>query len=357
MSITPDIFLVILLSLLTTFACIPLAIWLARRLNLIDYPGTAPHKRHARPTPMAGGIVLILALVVSGSIYGIWQIPTVVAAFIAGLVIFAFGLWDDFRDIAPIPKLLGQILGAVILIRLGIFVQIFESPEFFINLAPLVARWLDILITIIWLVGITNAFNFIDSMDGLAVGIGGVTAGFFMLLTLDSGQSDLAGFSAGLAAICMGIYLFNARPAHLFLGDGGAQILGFWLAALAIAYLPQNVNQMSSWFTTILLLGVPIFDMSLVVFSRSRQKRPIYQSGRDHTYHRLRSFGLDPNRAVLLIHIFAIILGCLGIIGLYQPPLIANLIFGVVVLCGLGILIFFEISFSRSQNQTEKNLE
>jgi UDP-GlcNAc:undecaprenyl-phosphate GlcNAc-1-phosphate transferase len=357
MSITPDVFLVILLSLLITFACVPLAIWLARRFGLIDYPGTAPHKRHARPTPMAGGIVLILALVLSGQAFRIWQVSTLVAIFVAGLVVFAFGLWDDFRDITPIPKLLGQILAAVILIRWGVWVQIFESPEFFINLTPLVARWLDILITIIWLVGITNAFNFIDSMDGLAVGIGGVAAGFFMLLTLDSGQSDLAGFSAGLAAICMGIYLFNARPAHLFLGDGGAQILGFWLAALAIAYLPQNVNQMSSWFTTILLLGVPIFDMSLVIFSRFRHKRPIYLSGRDHTYHRLRNFGFDPNRAVLLMHIVAVILGCLAIIGLYQPPLIANLIFGIVVLCGLGILIFFEINLSRSQNQSEKNIE
>jgi UDP-GlcNAc:undecaprenyl-phosphate GlcNAc-1-phosphate transferase len=135
----------------------------------------------------------------------------------------------------------------------------------------------------------------------------------------------------------------------LFLGDAGAQVLGFWLASLAIAYHPRDVNQMSSWFATILLLGVPIFDMLLVVISRLRRKCPVYSSSSDHTYHRLRDLGLDPNRAVLLMHIVAVVLGCLSIVGLHQPPLIANLIFGLVVLCGLGVLIFFEATLTGSQ--------
>jgi UDP-GlcNAc:undecaprenyl-phosphate GlcNAc-1-phosphate transferase len=356
MSITPDVFQIILISLIVTFASVLPGIWLAKRARLIDYPGSAPHKHHERPTPMAGGIILVLAALISGSLFGFWYTPIVAASFVAGLAVFAFGLWDDFRAIRPTLKLLGQILAALILIRWGVFVQIFESPEFFINITSSVARWLDIFITLIWLVGMTNAFNFIDSMDGLAVGIGGVAAGFFMLVTLDANQPDLAKFSAALVAICMGIYFFNARPARLFLGDAGAQVLGFWLAALAIAYRPQNVNQMSSWFTTILLLGVPIFDMTLVVVSRLRHKRPIYSSARDHTYHRLRNFGVDPNRVVLLLHIVAVILGSLAIIGLYQPPLIANLIFGVVVLSGLAIIIFLESKFVRTRIASEKDI-
>jgi len=354
MFITGDIFFAVLISLISTIACVPLGIWLVRRMDLIDYPGTAPHKHHEKPTPMAGGVILVLAYVVSGSLSGIWGIPTVAATFAAGLVIFAFGVWDDLRVIRPIIKLAGQILGAVILIRLGVFVQIFESPEFFIRLPEEVARALDLFITVFWLVGMTNAFNFIDSMDGLAVGIGGVAAGFFTLFTLDSGQPELAAYSAGLTAICMGIYFFNSRPASLFLGDGGAQVLGFWLASLAIAYNPQNVNQMSSWFATILLLGVPIFDTVLVVVSRLRHKRPIHSSSRDHTYHRLRNLGLDPNKAVLLIHIVAVILGCLAIMALNQPPLWANLIFALVVLISLGLMIFFEISL---KGELEHNTE
>jgi len=357
MSITLQLFQILLITLSVTFAGVPLGVWLAKRVNLIDYPGSAPHKRHETPTPMAGGIVLVLVFTVCGILLDVWKIIPIGAIYVASLVIFVFGLWDDFRDIHPILKLFGQLLAAGILIRWGIFVQIFESLEFVFNDTFLVARGLDILITFFWIVGITNAFNFIDSMDGLAVGIGGVAAGFFMLLTLDSGQQYLAILSAALVSVCMGIYFFNAHPARLFLGDAGAQVLGFWMASLAIVYHPLDLDQMSSWFTTILLLGVPIFDMSLVIISRLRRRSPVYQAARDHTYHRLRDFGLDPNRAVLLMHIVAVILGCIAVIGLYQPPLIANLIFGLVVLCGLVILIFFEISFSRSQNQSENTLE
>jgi hypothetical protein len=105
---------------------------------------------------------------------------------------------------------------------------------------------------------------------------------------------------------------------------------------------------MSSWFVTILLAGVPIFDMGLVVSSRFLRGRSVYLSARDHTYHRLRYLGFDPNRAVLLLHFATVILGCLALISLYQPPLIANLIFGFVVIWGLGLLVFLEIKFPKS---------
>lgn len=355
MFMTLEIFQAILVAIIVTFTCVPPGVWLTRKIGLIDVPGAAPHKQHRRPTPMAGGIVFVLALGISGSILGVWQTPTVAATFVAGLIVFAFGLWDDLKDIAPIPKLFGQFFAAFLLIRLGVYIQIFESPEFFVVLPTTIARWIDLAISAIWLVGLTNAFNFIDSMDGLAVGIGGVAAGFFMLLTLDSGQPGLATYSAALAAICLGIYFFNARPARIFLGDAGAQLLGFLLASLSIAYHPQAANQMSSWFATILLLGVPIFDMGLVVISRLRHKKPIYSSARDHTYHRLRNLGFDPYRAVLLIHIVAVILGCLAIIGLNQSPIVANILFGLTVICGLSLLVFFEISLSGTQERLEKN--
>ena len=346
-----EIFKAVLISMVVTFMCVPMGIWLTRRVRLIDYPGNAPHKTHKMPTPMAGGIILVLAYVGCGVILEYWRIPTILATFVSSLVVFGFGLWDDFRVIGPIPKLIGQLLGAVILIRLGVFVQIFESPEFFINLPDKTAMFMDLLITALWLVGMTNAFNFIDSMDGLAVGIGGVAAGFLTLFTLDSGQAGLASYSASLTAMVVVIYFFNSRPASLFLGDAGAQVLGFWLASLAIAYQPPSVNQMSSWFTTILLLGVPIFDMVLVIVSRLREKRPIYVSSRDHTYHRLRDLGLEPNKAVLLLHIVAVILGCLAIVTLNQLPIWANVIFAIVLFTSLGLIIFFEMSRSSKREQ------
>ncbi|MBN1666568.1 MAG: undecaprenyl/decaprenyl-phosphate alpha-N-acetylglucosaminyl 1-phosphate transferase, partial [Anaerolineales bacterium] len=164
----------------------------------------------------------------------------------------------------------------------------------------------------------------------------------FVLVTLDAGQQPLMLFSTLLVGICIGLYFFNAPPARLFLGDGGAQTLGFILAAIAIAYLPRNAYQSSSWFVPILLLGVPIFDMFLVVTSRLRRRKPVYRSARDHTYHQLRARGMSPERAVLIMHLAGILLGCLAAASLQQAPLVANAIFLAIILLGVGLIIVLD---------------
>jgi UDP-GlcNAc:undecaprenyl-phosphate GlcNAc-1-phosphate transferase len=241
-----------------------------------------------------------------------------------------------------VAKLLGQVIAAVILIACGVYIRIFESPEFFFSGSGLLYRYLDWLLTILWVVGITNAFNFVDSMDGLAVGLGGMAAAFFILLTLDAEQSLLAQHSALIVGVCMGLYLYNAPPALLFLGDSGAQSLGLFLAALAISYRPQGAFQTSSWLVPVILLAVPIFDAVLVIVSRLRRKRPVYSAARDHTYHRLLFMMESPNRAVLTMQISAFALNCLAFLGLNQPPLEANAIFLFVFLLGLVALVYLD---------------
>jgi UDP-GlcNAc:undecaprenyl-phosphate GlcNAc-1-phosphate transferase len=310
-SSTSFMFEAILLSSLLVMGLAWISIKIAMHLNLIDFPGSAPHKQHTRPTPLAGGIALVSALAL-------------------------------FRSIPPLAKFVGQVLAALILIRLGVYVKIFESPEFFLRFNGPVDVYLDWLLTILWVVGITNAFNFVDSMDGLSVGLGGMAAAFFMLVTLDAQQAMLSRYSAVIVGICIGLYFFNSPSALLFLGDSGAQTLGFTLAVLAIAYRPQGANQSSSWLVPIMLLAVPIFDTTLVVFSRLRRKRPIYTAGRDHTYHRLLGMGLGATRSVLVMQVTALLLGCLAVVVLTQPPLIANLVFASVIFLSIIALIFLE---------------
>jgi UDP-GlcNAc:undecaprenyl-phosphate GlcNAc-1-phosphate transferase len=335
-------FQAILLGLVSVLIMAVVSIPLARRTGLMDIPNSAPHKQHSRPTPIAGGIALVLALVLSEWVFGTLGNDNIQATLLAGIPIFVFGLLDDYKSLPPLVKLIGQVLAAVILIRLGVFIRIFESPEFFLRTTPMVDLYLDYALTILWVVGITNAFNFVDSMAGLAVGLGGTAAAFFMLVTLESIQPLLSLHSAMLIGVCLGLYLFNSPPALLFLGDSGAQTLGFILAVLGIAYSPQGANQSSSWFVPILLLGVPIFDTTLVVFSRLRRGRPIYCSSRDHTYHRLLNLGLGPFRSVLVMQLAALGLGCLAAIILTQPPLIANLVFGALLLAGVLVLVFLD---------------
>ena len=306
----------------------PLAYWITQKLDWTDDPKAAPHKKHKSPMPVAGGLVLFTAIIIGSLIFNVYRSPQVMAILLSSAIIFIFGLWDDLKNISPFRKLFGQLLATAVLIYMGVHVRLFHEV------------WLNYIITIVWVVGITNAFNFVDSMDGLAIGLAEIAAAFFMLVTIDSGQLELSMISTILVGVCLGAFFYNATPAIFFLGDSGAQYLGFILAALGIAYNPLGFERLASWYVPILLVGVPIFDMSLVVFSRMRRKKPIYQANLDHTYHRLLILGMKSNRAVLSMHMVAILLGCLAFIALPLPPLIANVIFGAVLLTGgIGILL------------------
>jgi UDP-GlcNAc:undecaprenyl-phosphate GlcNAc-1-phosphate transferase len=319
-----------------------ISIRVAWRFNIIDHPGSAPHKLHVHATPLAGGIAIISTLLVCEWLLGTLFDEHVWVALLAALPVFLFGLWDDYRVLSPPLKLLGQVIAAVILIFGGVYIRLFESPEFFFSGSGPLYVYLDWLLTILWVVGITNAYNFVDSMDGLAVGLGGMAAAFFILLTLDAGQPLLAQHSALIVGVCMGLYFYNSPPALLFLGDSGAQSLGLILAALAIGYRPEGASQTSSWLVPVMLFAVPIFDTILVVVSRLRRKRPVYSAGRDHTYHRLLVLVESPNRAVLVMQMAAFGFNCLAFLGLNQQPLLANTIFLFAFLLGVIALVFLD---------------
>jgi len=333
-----QIYLAVLLGMLVTGVTGWLGIRIANQVGLIDMPGAAPHKKHANPTPLAGGIILMLSLAILTPLSGIFRLPALIGTLIGALIIFGFGIVDDLKIIRPLPKFLGQLLAGSVLIFSGNFVRVFENPAFPLYGEGLFFRGLDIFITLFWVIGVTNAFNFIDSMDGQCVGVSGLSFGFFLLGALGSQQKELAMLSALLVGICVVILFLNTKPSRAFLGDSGAQTLGFLMAATAILYNPLARQQLSSWFLPILLAFVPIFDTTLVTLSRFRRKTPFYKSGCDHTYHRLVALGLPPAHAVLLMVLAALFFDCLAFIALDLPALPANLIFA-------GCLVLFGVAF------------
>jgi UDP-GlcNAc:undecaprenyl-phosphate/decaprenyl-phosphate GlcNAc-1-phosphate transferase len=324
------LFPLIFWSIITTLAITPIAIRVAIRFQLIDQPNSSPHKVHEHPTPKAGGLAMAFGIISLNLFSSNLQLGVIRAILMAATVIFLFGLWDDTRRLSPRWKLVGQILATVILISQGVYIHMLGNMTL-----------LNMALTLIWTVGITNAFNLVDSMDGLAIGLAAIASAFFMLVTVDAGQPALSLLSAIILGSSIGMLYFNALPARTFLGDSGAQFLGFILAAMGIAYTPPDLPQPSSWFVPILLLSIPIFDTTLVVVSRLRQKKAVYQAGLDHTYHRLVNLGWPPSRAVLTMHIAAIISGCLAFVALPLPPLWANAIFATVLL--MGVLILFRL--------------
>jgi UDP-GlcNAc:undecaprenyl-phosphate GlcNAc-1-phosphate transferase len=339
---SPFIFSNILTGLMLALVFCPAGIWFAQRAGLMDLPGALPHKTHSRPVPLAGGLALVLTLLVGGLVINFSMVMELWRILVPALIVFGVGIWDDFKRLPAGAKLTGQILAAVVLILGGTYVRIL--PHGFLGLPGDWNNAGNILITLFWVIGITNAFNFIDSMDGIVVGTGGVAVAFFVLVTINSPQVSLLRLLTLLVGACVGLFFYNMTPARLFMGDAGAQTLGFLLAAIGIIYNPVSFPQASSWFLPILILGVPIFDTCLVVFSRLRHRTPVYQAGHNHTYHRLTRLGLDSVRAVTVMHIVSIILGCLAFIALNLTPVYANLLFGLVCLAGMLALLYLERS-------------
>lgn len=325
----------ILVSSLLALLLSPGLIITARRFGLMDQPGSAHHKLHKSATPMAGGLVILLSGFLAIMLLPI-EIPMELLGILLGcLLVSISGLLDDATGLKPIYKLAGQILASVIVISFGTQVHITRI------------EWLDLCLTLLWLVGISNAFNFVDSMDGLAVGLAGIAAAFFMLVSVDSRQPELAGLSAITLGIMIGMFVYTSPPARMFLGDSGSQLLGMLLAAIGIAYTPGQAGlpQAATWFTPILVLGVPIFDMVLVILSRLTRGQPIYRANTDHLYHRLTLIGFHPNRSVLIMQVAAIVLSLVAFLALNASVLLANLMFAGLIFLAAGGLIYLEIRY------------
>ena len=340
-----NIFLYSFLAIIFALTFSPISIYLARRIGLIDRPGKFAHKIHSIPTPLAGGTALILCLFSLSTLFGLWNDEFIKALLIAVAIVYLFGLWDDIRGLSAIPKLTGQILASLVLLVSNVSVHFIESMSLPF-LSPVIVTWLDIALTLFWLIGVTNAMNMIDSMDGIAIGVSGIAFLFFVLVTSLSGQANLTVISTILLGISAGIYFYNVTPARLFLGDSGSQTFGFIVAAIAMEYAPVGLSPTSSWFVPILLVGLPIFDTSLVVYSRMRRGLPIYQANLDHTYHRLVALGFDDRRAVLTIHMAAILLSLIAFATFYLPPVVANIIFGMILVIGTITIVILD-SYNR----------
>ncbi|GBC84979.1 putative undecaprenyl-phosphate N-acetylglucosaminyl 1-phosphate transferase [bacterium HR11] len=273
-----------------TLAGVPLAAWLARRWNAIDLPG--PRKFHTKPIPRLGGLAIFGAVIVT---LGFFIDSRVVregwAILGAGSLIAIVGFLDDMGRLHSQVKLFFAMpLSALLLIAAGIRAQVFPQ------------EWLNVAITLLWVVGITCAFNLLDNMDGLTAGVSAIAAVFFTTLALLSGQRLVSLLGAATLGVSVGFLVYNFHPARIFMGDGGAMFLGFLMATLGLKIrLPQTPPEVS-WMVPVLILGVPIFDTTLVTVSRLRRGLiPFMSPGKDHLSHRLHRLGRHP-RQVALIH-------------------------------------------------------
>lgn len=319
-------FLLIVLSAFALAASVtPFVRHLAVRLGIVDQP--AVRKIHVQPTPLMGGVGIYLAFVVSLVAFGDkFYVREVVSIFLGATLCSFIGLWDDRRGLSALVKLVGQIVAALLLVVTG--VQVHLLPWFIANVA----------ITVLWMVGITNAFNLLDNMDGLSGGIGAIAAAFFLLLAAASGQYLVGALAAALLGACIGFLVYNVNPASIFMGDTGSLFLGFTLAAVGIKLrFPTNVTFVT-WMIPIMVLGLPIMDTALVTISRLRRGlNPLTTPGKDHISHRLVKMGFTQREAVLILYLIA---GGLGVLAMYmmQASIVEGYVIGAIV--AVAALVF-----------------
>ncbi|MCL6430240.1 MAG: undecaprenyl/decaprenyl-phosphate alpha-N-acetylglucosaminyl 1-phosphate transferase [Anaerolineae bacterium] len=323
--------LIVASALLLAAAATPLARQLGSRWGFVDRPGE--RKIHRTTMPRLGGVAIYLSFIVALLLFGDrFYVRQVVGIFVGATLVSAVGLWDDRRSLRAVTKLMGQLVAAGLLILSGVRVQALHQPV------------LDVVVTFVWVVGITNAINLMDNMDGLAGSTAAVAAAYFLLLAAMSRQYLVGALAAALLGACLGFLIYNVNPASIFMGDSGALFLGFMLAAVGIKLrFPAN-SDVITWMVPVLVLGLPIFDVALVVISRLRRGlNPLTTPGMDHTSHRLVALGLTPREAVLTLTVVA---SACGMLGTYvtQASLVDGYATGALAaLAGLAALVWLEV--------------
>lgn len=324
---------------------------LALRYGMVDLPG--PRKVHVKPIPLLGGIAIYL-----GFIFAILltrhAIPQqqVIGILAGATLVAAVGVLDDGGLLHHQVKLfIGMPIAALFLVVAGI------RAQFFSQLLPgIVGTVLDVCFTVFWVVGITASFSILDHMDGLCAGIAAVAAGFFTISASLNGQTMVRSLGAATLGAALGFLGWNFNPAKIFMGDGGAMLLGFLMATLGLKIRPDSMNFPANWLVPVFILGVPIFDTTLVSISRARRGLlPFTSPGKDHTAHRLSNLGLGHRGAVLALYCLAALS---GIVALVLPSVSAGTAYGLAaalaILASLGVF-FLEAAPYEKQAKLQKS--
>lgn len=315
--------------LLVAFAASVVCTWavrtFARRYGILAAPRA--DRWHRKPTALLGGIGIFSAFALTVALSSERTLITS-PVILASALLFLVGLIDDFVRLKPYSKLVFQVSAAAYVVNSG-------------DTLP----WTDFeainqLITIFWLVGITNAINLLDNMDGLAAGISGIAALFLGINFMLSGQSAEVIYAAALMGAAAGFLVFNRKPASIFMGDCGALFLGFLLGGMSLwSDYGRTRNILGVLATPVLIFLIPIFDTSIVTLTRKLSGRPVSQGGRDHVSHRLVALGISEKHAVEMLYLFAIVSGTFTLVLRFIAPeisLFAIPAFAVaVVLLGL----------------------
>jgi len=328
-------------SLLLALLATPVVIWLAHRIGAVDRPGI--RTVHKLPIPRIGGVAIFLAamaLIVAvifvnnniGQAFREAWLPLLTLLGAAALI-FAVGLVDDLRGLPARVKFLAELVAALALCLVGVRISDIALTDQWI--VPL-GEW-GWLLTILWIVGITNAVNLSDGLDGLAAGVSAIACAVIAIFALHGGQVIMGVLMLAMLGSLSGFLFFNFNPAKVFMGDCGSLFLGFTIAAASVMCTTKSAALVGLALPA-LALGVPIFDTLLSMLRRFLERRSLFAPDRSHFHHRLLDLGLEQRHAVMAIYLVTLTATGLGLFMMLSGSLSSLVIFGCVLL--LLVLVF-----------------
>lgn len=315
--------MVLAISFVVSIIATPISKIISKRFRILDKPNQ--RKIHKKPMPTLGGLAIFLGFV--AAILFSKEDSGAGIILLGGTVMLLVGAIDDKMKMGPKMKFLLPSIAAIVLIFLGVRTNFLPNTTFDL---------FNIIFSFIWIIGIVNAFNFIDNMDGLSIGTAFFCSLFFFLLALISNQNTAAVISIALAGACLGFLPYNFKPASIFAGDSGSMFAGFVLASVAIFGNWNSQALTTSLLIPILVLGYPIFDVTLVTFLRILHKKRPWVGDKNHSSHRLVKLGFTEKKSVLILYAISL---CLGLTAFITSQIEFAYGVGMIIISGLFLLI------------------
>jgi len=322
-----------------SFLLTPLMRSIAIKTQIMSKPGK--RRVHTRPVPYLGGLAIFFAFVAGILVvfyfnqqFRIEFVLKLKGLIIAGVLIVLLGLWDDIKKIKPITKLTGQIFVALLLFGYGFRIELFTNP--FLGGEMQVPLFLSVLITVAWIVGLMNAMNLIDGLDGLAAGITVIVSGALLFIALFMDNYINVFLLAALAGSTLGFLWFNFHPARIFMGDTGSMFIGLILASVTLIRSQHKSAAAAVLLVPITALAIPIYDTFMAVIRRLLKKGSIFRADKRHLHHRLLSTGLEQRQIILFMYLITLYLGIFAFLFVLIPKEFALML---LLLLALGLFM------------------
>lgn len=338
-------------ALLVAFITTPVVKSLAERMGAVDVPKDN-RRMHKHPIPRMGGLAIFLGFLLSTLLFVPLTTP-IRGMLLGSVIIVILGILDDIYALPALPKFIVQIVAALVAVLHGNVIQVLSNPNIFSDNPYWVLGGLSIPISVLWIVGITNAVNLIDGLDGLAVGVATISSLTMLVIAMLVSDGMVALMMAALAGGCVGFLPYNHNPAKIFMGDTGSTFLGFILATASIQGL-FKVYTLISFAVPFLMLGLPLFDTCFAIFRRLSKGQNPMSPDRSHVHHRLIDMGFSQKQAVSILYVISAILGLSAVVLTTSGAMKAMLLLCALCLAGV-IAARVSLSHSRHQENGEES--